>query len=352
MPAREPVMSPARKRLLKGAVIVFNAAWIAAVLAFAYGRLRQPSGRDLNAEAWNASYAERGLPVPAAGPRDGFWGARMPRMVPDADTGWREAEAHLEPYADVDRAGMQVVTAPPGRDAHHVLIVGGSVAWGAYASVAEHTWFARLARGLARAGVPARLTVLASGAWDSENELRAVQTRGLSVSPDVIVVLDGINDLMDPAIRHRRKLGKEPVPLDQRVDRYLRNMRALRDIAWKERCPIVFVLQPTPLSKLRRTRLEERVIRLSLGQGLTEDYMQDGYARMRDGLTLLSRAPGTFFVDASGLFDRETATTFADMCHFSDPGHDLLAETLAGPLARIVGGVPPRARTSEAPSQR
>lgn len=47
---------------------------------------------------------------------------------------------------------------------------------------------------------------------------------------------------------------------------------------------------------------------------------------------MLSRRPHVRFVDASRLFAGERATTFTDLWHFSDPGHEVLAELLAGSL--------------------
>lgn len=339
-------MSPARKRLLKVAVVLLQGAVILAVLAFARARLERPSGMELNTAAWEASYRERGLPVPPDGPRDGYWGRRMPRMVRDAKIGWREAEAHLRPFAETDDSGMQVVPAPEGAAALHVLVLGGSVAWGAYASDIEHTYFHRLAAALADSGQPARITVLAAGAWDSENELLALQSRGLKVRPDVVVVLNGNNDLTQSGHRHRKKLGKPEIAREDRVGRYLANMRQVRDLAISRRIPLLFVLQPSPLTK-ERTPLEQRAVELTLrGAGLSEEYMLRSLDEIRRGLSVLARAPGTVFVDASTAFARERPTTFADIAHFSDPGHALLAEAIARPLSHVLASVPRAASAS------
>jgi len=132
-------------------------------LWLAHRRLVQPSGEKLNRLAWEATFRERGLPVPPGGPRDGFWGARMPPWTPDPELGWREAEAHLPGLVEEDASGVQRLERPDAR--RHLLILGGSVAWGAYASSLETTYFARLARWLAQRQCPVRITVLAAGAW-------------------------------------------------------------------------------------------------------------------------------------------------------------------------------------------
>jgi hypothetical protein len=61
----------------------------------------------------------------------------------------------------------------------------------------------------------------------------------------------------------------------------------------------------------------------------------------------LAGVEGTHFIDCSRIFDGEPHTTVADIWHFSDPGHELLAEALAEGLvpvleARKRRGKPPR----------
>jgi len=89
-------------------------------------RLVLPSGEPLNRMAWEANFTERGLLVPPGGPRDGYWGARMPPQVKDPDIGWFEAEAPLPGLVEEDAAGLQRM-GPPDVP-RHLLILGGSVA--------------------------------------------------------------------------------------------------------------------------------------------------------------------------------------------------------------------------------
>jgi lysophospholipase L1-like esterase len=57
---------------------------------------------------------------------------------------------------------------------------------------------------------------------------------------------------------------------------------------------------------------------------------------MKTGLEALAQADGVSFVDCSGVFDAERATTFTDLWHFPDPGHALLADRLAPALLEIL----------------
>ena len=292
-----------------------------AALWLAKRRLILPSGEELNRMAWQANFTERGLPVPPGGPRDGYWGARMPGQVKDPDLGWHEAEAHMPGLVEEDADGVQRLQTP-GAQAH-VLIIGASVAWGAYASSIDTTYFARLARALAAQGHGANVTVLAAGAWTSEHELKALRSRGLDLSPDVVLILDGLNDLT---------LGNATE--DERVTAYLSRMREARDLARAGNARVVFVLQPTLLDK-HRTAIEERVLGLSL-DAAGQTRVRNGYARMRAGLRELAEAPAVSFVDCSGAFDGERATTFTDLWHFPDPGHALLADRLAPALLDVL----------------
>jgi GDSL-like lipase/acylhydrolase family protein len=312
---------PRRKRIAFTVVMMAISATGIGVLWVAERRLVLPSGEPLNRLAWEANFSERGLPVPAGGPRDGYWGARMPPQTKDPDLGWVEAEAHIPGLVDEDAAGLQRV----GRaDApSHLLILGGSVAWGAYASSAEATYFARLGRWLEAQGSPVRITVLAAGAWTSDHEVKALELRSLALEPDVVMILDGLNDFT---------LGNAPE--DDRVAAYLARMREAGDLARARGIAVVFVLQPTLLQK-SRSRIEDRILELSL-DAAAETRVRNGYARIRTGLRELSRSEGAAFIDASDAFAAERATTFTDLWHFADPGHALLAERITRPLLDVL----------------
>jgi lysophospholipase L1-like esterase len=308
------------KRIAFAAVMMSIPAAGLAGLWLAKGRLLKPSGEALNRMAWEANFSERGLPVPPGGPRDGYWGARMPPQTKDPDLGWREAEAHIPGVVEEDAAGLQRLDSPGARA--HLLVIGGSVAWGAYASSIETTYFARLARALAARGHPVNITVLAAGAWTSEHELKALRSRGLALSPDVVMFFDGLND---------STLGNASG--NERVTAYLSRMREARDLARARGAHVVFVLQPMLLNK-SRTAIEERILALSL-DAAGQARVRNGYARIRSGLQELAQDAGTSFVDCSGVFDGERATTFTDLWHFPDPGHALLADRLAPALLAV-----------------
>jgi lysophospholipase L1-like esterase len=313
---------PRGKRIAFTVVMMSISAAGVGGLWLAKRRLVLPSGEALNRMAWEANFSERGLPVPGGGPRDGYWGARMPPQVKDLEIGWYEAEAHLPGLVDEDAAGLQRLG--PASAPRHLLILGGSVAWGSYASSLDAVYFARMGRWLAARECPTRITVLAAGAWTSEHEVKALRLRGLALAPDVVMFLDGLNDFT---------LGNASE--DERVAAYLDHMREARDLARARGIAVLFVLQPTLLQK-SRSRIENRLLELSLDAS-AETRVRQGYARIRTGLRDLARGEDTTFIDCSGLFDGERATTFTDLWHFADPGHVLLAEGLAPALLPVLG---------------
>ena len=334
-----------RHTTFKIAWLLFCLVAIAFVLRTAYSRLHRPSGEELNRLAWEASFRERALPVPVGGPRDGYWGSRMPKPVEDDDTGWREGVAHLDGLAHVDAAGIQWAGDDvPG--ARRIVILGASVAWGSYSSSIETAYFERLRRRIEPRIGPVRLAVVAAGAWDSENERLAFEKRVLPLDPEVVLLLNGMNDLTRSSARRRRRVGWPEVAARDAVPRYLANMAAIRDLAWARRVVVVFALQPFVLSKARKTPLERRVLELTFTQGLTERMLAEGFPALRAGLQALCRDGRARCADTGGVFDGEEATTFTDAWHFADPGHALLSDALAGPLTDLLSQMPPRPRTT------
>jgi lysophospholipase L1-like esterase len=286
-----------------------------------------PTGRELNRVAWEASYRERGLPVPEGGPREGYWGDRIQNTNPACGPLVSCTRDKLRPGAyEIDAQGFQY--AGPVDAPFRVLVIGGSVAFGAYASSAAETYFAKLADGLAARGLPTRVSVLASGGWISSDELAAFLVRGVKVAPQVAVFLDGLNDITEQDYL-------EP-PL--RVATYRQNVTSAREAARALGIGAVFALQPWPDEKNRLTPIEERLVELTFAKQreTTREVRLRSYAEMRAALAALALLPETTFIDCSAALAGESATTFADYWHFSDPGHTLLARCLVDGIAPVL----------------
>ena len=235
-----------------------------------------------------------------------------------------------------------------------MLIIGASVAAGAYASSIATTYFDVLGRELERLGTPADLTIIAAGAWKATQEARALQMYEPSLRPDLVVFMNGLNDLTVGA-RARRLFGQYTPTRDgspwvedyhehdyaERVAEYLEIMRRVGLYARYFDVPTLIVLQPSLLERAHPTAIEEKLLVPSLRPHVSAAALQESYQAMRDGLAKLER-PGTLeFLDCSRVFDGERATTFADLWHFSDFGHRLLGVAMAERMAPILRAGPP-----------
>ena len=75
-------------------------------------------------------------------------------------------------------------------------------AFGGYASTERTTYFRLLAERLDRESLPLEVVVYATGAWKSSQELRALKLHGIGVKPDLVLFLDGLNDLTNGSNAH------------------------------------------------------------------------------------------------------------------------------------------------------
>lgn len=321
---------------------------LAGALAVAYRWWRPTQGKALNQMAWEMSFTERGLPVPPDGPRGGYWGVRIGPKIADPKTGWHEPRVFDPGKLDIDEQGLQRyrTDASPKR---YVLIIGGSVAFGAYASSIAATYFHVLGTELERLGTPADITIVASGAWKSLQEGHALEQYGSSPTPDLIVFLNGLNDLTSGATS-QTLFGQPTATRDgspwtpeyhahdygQRVADYLEIMRRVGIFAKNHGTRALIVLQPSLAERARPTAVEARLLEGSLVPHESAAALQRSYQAMREGLANFERSGLIHFLDCSRVFDVDRATTFADLWHFSDAGQRLLGAAMAVEVADIL----------------
>jgi hypothetical protein len=338
-----------RRILLVGSSVLLAA--IAALFFIWYQKANDPIalGKNINREAWELSFVERGVPIPPSGPREGYWGSRLGPKVPHPRLGWREPSLSVPGLLEIDSFGLQHFRSTQGNKSK-VIILGGSVAFGAYASEIAKSYFHVLGEELERQAAAADVTIVAAGAWKSIQELNALELYGPASRPDLIIFLNGLNDLTNGATSDT--LYGQPVatadgsqwsPLyhahdyRRRTGNYLENMRRAALLAASLGSDILFVLQPSLGERVRRTRMESQLLAGSLKPHTSLDALKESYAAMRIGLRGHARSVTVHFVDCSRIFDEERATTFSDIWHFSDFGHAILGRTMARHAARILG---------------
>jgi len=341
-------ISPGKRLIFWGLLVLFWVALVAGAAAV-YQRLRPPAGVALNRAAWEANYTERHLALPRPEPREGYWGATLGKRQKDPYLGWTERELSRPGLVEVDSCGMQHAGVSSGPRLR-LLIVGASTAFGTYASTADATYFSELARTLTRDLCPVEVTVLSAGGWKSVQEVRALESRGLDTAPDVVLFLDGLNDLTLGS-RARDLFGERTATRDgsqwnlwysahdykARVALYQRNLARARALLAARGIHAVYAVQPALFDKRPLSRLERLLDHATLVPHASKAAVQASYEAMRDVLRTLAQDPAADFIDCSYAFDGERATVFTDIAHFADPGHHLLAACLARELAPILG---------------
>ena len=116
---------------------------------------------------------------------------------------------------------------------------------------------------------------------------------------------------------------------------------------------LLVVLQPALFEKTSRTETEDKLLAGALSVHASADALPDSYGTIRAGLNQRARNGAILFLDCSRIFNSEAATTFSDMWHFSDFGHNILASMMIQPIAAILNPQrPPKALRDRKPEKR
>jgi len=307
-------MEPRIKRTILIAMGCVLAAAFSIVVLLAYRKMTDPVTRGirLNREAWELSFTERGFPVPPSGPREGYWGSRVGRAVPHPGLGWYQRELSIPGLIEIDKRGFQYYKSA-SRNKSNVLILGGSVAFGAYASEIVKTYFHLIGEELERGSTPSDITIIAAGAWKSIQEIAALKLYGPLLRPDIVIFLDGLNDLTNGATS--RTLYGQPVetldsskwtPLyhahdyHQRVADYLENMRQAAELTAQLRSDLLVVLQPSLVERTPRTQIENVLLEGSLKPHASAAALMESYETMRRSLGERARSRSVHFLALRG----------------------------------------------------
>jgi hypothetical protein len=350
--------SPTRRKVKHAIFAALPTVVCALVFCLWYQYYMDPMRRskDLNRTAWEASYAERGQPIPRLGPRDGYWSSRiLTEPDPDPAIRWTYELTSVRDLVEIDENGIQQCLSPAAKKAN-LVIVGASVAFGASASSIATTYFTVLSKELNALGTPADIVIVATGGWKSSQELAALKRYVAKHRPEVIVFLNGLNDLdlgaTADALLGEEKETKDGSPwhmfyhshdYEDRVKGYLGNMRQAAEVAGRLNSKLLIVLQPSLAEKKDRSRIEERLLRVSLGKHSSGQALEQSSKQMRQGLSELARSGKAHFLDCSRAFDDEKATTFADMWHFSDFGQKILGLAMAREITTLLPRAAPLA---------
>jgi len=305
-------------------------------------------GKSLNQKAWESSFLERGLFVPPKGPREGFWGSRLGKSKPDQELGWIHADIHIPGLVEIDQEGIQRFI-PKKDPEYQILIIGGSVAWGAYASSIENTYFSRAGNYLEGKFTPVEINVIAGGAWKSRQDFRALKRWGPKLKPDLVIFFNGLNDLTNGA-RANTAYGQKVTTKDgsewnvlyhehdysDRVEEYLKSMKRAFRMSQNWNAFFLVVLQPSLTKKKNLTRIEKALLKGALLPHKSKGDLIQGLFQMKQGLEKLEKNKNFYFLDLSDIFIEERKTVFSDIWHFSDYGHDKVAQEMTKKIIEIL----------------
>src|SRR5262249_7948993 len=200
------------------------------------------------------------------------------------------------------------------------------------------TYFVQMLTLLEARGYPVELTVDAAGAWTSFNETAAYRLDVAPLHPDVVVFLNGLNDLT----QNKPEITRNP------VKSYIQNMSEALELSHRNGVRMVVVLQPLLADKRFTTPLERRILQFPVnavdrlpakGAAWPQRYVE-AFQIYRQHLERMAARRGMSFVDCPDALSDERATPFADFWHFADPGHRLLARCIAEGLIPVLDSLP------------
>jgi hypothetical protein len=160
---------------------------------------------------------------------------------------------------------------------------------------------------------------------------------------DVAVILDGVNELTLGAnakglYEHNGSdTHRISTDFNERIAGYFECINAAADLCKADDCRLLVVLQPALFEKHGSGPIERQLLRATFTTHPDSYAMYERpYASMRVGLSNLAENHRLDFLDCSRLLNNESKTTFADLCHLSDPGQAMLGEAIALELAKIL----------------
>lgn len=269
--------------------------------------------------------------------------------------------------------------------AARVVVVGGSVAFGYGASSDAAVWTVPLARDVAAQLSAREVEVLNAGVcgYDSMQERILLETELLDLAPDVVVVIDGYNDMNSscevpadkrlamPSFyeldelhteatrwwktllrlsalyrateRRLKRRANASVPAEHwrlhpdALARYGRNLRAIGRIAGSCGARLVIVAQPEPFGRTKPAPAAEAPA-LDVNLPGYAEFMRTSYPLFRAEAKEAARSMGAGFVDATPTFDGLTEPMFCDRIHLNDRGNELLAATVAPAVVSALQG--------------
>jgi hypothetical protein len=268
-------------------------------------------------------------------------------------------------------------TYAPKVDHFRILILGGSTADNLSRMSPE--FYARVFEKLTNK--PLEVINFAQAGSISSQELVMLARYGLRVEPDLVIAIDGVNDIvgmtkgMPPGIpytdayvqlamnhpflnavvtvaqrsqfvnalrklkerREEKALQLNANAVSLAVAEYITNQSAMATVADGIGAKFVTVLQP--YIHLRKTNTpNERALRAMTNYAYRKKFMTDVLSSLSTQLSRRDRGPSAAFIDSTSFCDESTKDCFVDEAHLTFHGNELLLLHIANELDRTWRG--------------
>jgi len=209
---------------------------------------------------------------------------------------------------------------PP--DTYRIFMVGGSTMFGAGATSDETTIPGYLQHLLSEKDFEFDIEIINSGIQgaDSNTELNIIEQKLVTLSPDLIIIYDGWNDLR---ANHTPKVVKE-------------NWEKICEFGKVNDFDVIITLQP--IAGFGNKVLTNQELKYAqTGEDYTSNLLIESssiYQNYAKNLSEITACTKTF--DIRNVFDTETGPIYWDQGHVSDKGNSIIAKSLSSKVFSII----------------
>jgi lysophospholipase L1-like esterase len=209
---------------------------------------------------------------------------------------------------------------PP--DTYRIFMVGGSTMFGAGATSDETTIPGYLQHLLSEKDFEFDIEIINSGIQgaDSNTELNIIEQKLVTLSPDLIIIYDGWNDLR---ANHTPKVVKE-------------NWEKICEFGKVNDFDVIITLQP--IAGFGNKVLTNQELKYAqTGEDYTSNLLIESssiYQNYAKNLSEITACTKTF--DIRSAFDTETGPIYWDQGHVSDKGNSIIAKSLSSTVFSII----------------
>ena len=217
--------------------------------------------------------------------------------------------------------GSEFFTIKPP-DTHRIFMIGGSTMFGAGATSDKTTIPGYTQQFLGENNTGFNLEVINAGIQgaDSNTELKLIEQKLVRLSPDLIIVYDGWNDL---------RANNIPTKLKE-------NWESMCELGKKNNFDVIIILQP--IAGFGNKILTEQELKyVENGVDYNKNPLIESFSTYQDYAKSLQEIETCAnIIDLTGVFDTEAGPIYWDEAHVSDRGNNIIAKSLNSVIFPII----------------